>query len=128
MPDGPMMLHADLGAFYALAEQLLDPALLGKPIAVGGSDRGGVVLAASYEAKRCGVAGGMPGWRARQLCPDLRFVGGHFNRYQRLAYAVMQVLHKFTPAVERISIDEAFPDHPTRCPGGSITTTGDPLV
>ncbi|MDQ3642192.1 MAG: DNA polymerase IV, partial [Actinomycetota bacterium] len=61
MADGPTMLHADLDAFYASVEQLLDPSLRGRPIAVGGSDRGGVVLAASYEAKRCGVTGGMPG-------------------------------------------------------------------
>ncbi len=110
MADGPTILHADLDAFYASVEQLLDPALRGQPIAVGGSDRGGVVLAASYEAKRCGVSGGMPGWRARQLCPGLLFVGGNFGQYQRLADSVMQVLYKFTPAVERISIDEAFLD------------------
>ena len=69
-----------------------------------------MVLAASYEAKRFGVHGGMPGWRAKRLCPDLRFVGGHFREYQRLADRVMDVLADFTPAVERISIDEAFLD------------------
>ena len=74
------ILHADLDAFYASVEQLLDPALRGKPIAVGG----GVVLAASYEAKRFGVSGGMAGWKAKQLCPQLQFVGGHFREYQRL--------------------------------------------
>ena len=72
-PTGrPTILHADLDAFYASVEQLLDPALRGRPIAVGG----GVVLAASYEAKRFGVSGGMSGARARQLCPDLLFVKG----------------------------------------------------
>src|SRR5436189_2418615 len=100
------ILHADLDAFYASVEQLLDPSLLGRPIAVGG----GVVLAASYEAKRLGVGAGMPGWRARQLCPDLRFVGGHFKEYQRLGDEVIDVLRDFTPFVERISIDEAFLD------------------
>ncbi len=117
------MLHADLDAFYASVEQLLDPSLRGRPIAVGGSDRGGVVLAASYEAKRCGVTGGMPGWRARQLCPALRFVGGNFSQYQRLADAVMQVLYGFTPAVERISIDEAFLDV-----SGSTQLFGPPAI
>ncbi len=110
MRAGPTILHADLDAFYASVEQLLDPALRGRPIAVGGSDRGGVVLAASYEAKAFGVHGGMPGWRARRLCPAIRFVGGHFREYQRLADDVMAVLHDMTPAVERISIDEAFLD------------------
>ncbi len=100
------ILHADLDAFYASVEQLLDPSLLGKPIAVGG----GVVLAASYEAKAFGVRGGMPGRRARELCPGLIFVGGHFKDYQRLGDAAIAVLNDFTPLVERISIDEAFAD------------------
>ncbi len=104
------ILHADLDAFYASVEQLLDPALRGQPIAVGGSARGGVVLAASYEAKAFGVSGGMPGRRARALCPSLLFVRGHFERYQELADRVMDVLYDVTPAVERISIDEAFLD------------------
>src|SRR5689334_10266583 len=82
------ILHADLDAFYASVEQLLDPGLRGKPIAVGG----GVVLAASYEAKAFGVSGGMPGRRARELCPELIFVDGHFPEYQRLGDAVISVL------------------------------------
>ena len=100
------ILHADLDAFYASVEQLLDPSLSGKPIAVGG----GVVLAASYEAKAFGVSGGMSGWRARELCPQLIFVDGHFKEYQRLGDAAIAVLDDFTPLVERISIDEAFAD------------------
>lgn len=100
------ILHADLDAFYASVEQLLDPSLRGKPIAVGG----GVVLAASYEAKAFGVRGGMPGRRARELCPQLIFVGGHFKEYQRLGDAAIAVLGDFTPLVQRISIDEAFAD------------------
>src|SRR5437879_1570465 len=100
------ILHADLDAFYASVEQLLDPALRGKPIAVGG----GVVLAASYEAKAFGVRGGMPGRRARELCPQIVFVGGHFKDYQRLGDAAIKVIGDFTPLVERISIDEAFAD------------------
>jgi hypothetical protein len=79
------ILHADLDAFYASVEQLLNPSLRGKPIAVGG----GVVLAASYEAKAFGVRGGMPGRKARELCPQLIFVGGHFKEYQRLGDAAI---------------------------------------
>jgi len=100
------ILHADLDAFYASVEQLLDPSLRGKPIAVGG----GVVLAASYEAKAFGISGGMSGRRAQELCPQLIFVGGHFKDYQRLGDAAINVLNDFTPLVERISIDEAFAD------------------
>lgn len=110
MSAGPTILHADLDAFYASVEQLLEPGLRGRPVAVGGSARGGVVLAASYEAKAHGVHGGMPGWKAAQLCPGLIFVRGHFSRYQPIADDVMQILGEVTPAVQRISIDEAFLD------------------
>src|SRR5512145_1151520 len=106
MGSAATILHADLDAFYASVEQLLDSRLRGKPIAVGG----GVVLAASYEARAFGVRSGMPGRRARELCPDLIFTGGHFSEYQRLGDAAIDVLRDFTPDVERISIDEAFAD------------------
>ena len=106
MATAATILHADLDAFYASVEQLLDPQLRGKPIAVGG----GVVLAASYEAKAFGVRGGMPGRQARKLCPQLTFVSGHFKEYQRLGDAAIKVIGDFTPLVERISIDEAFAD------------------
>ncbi|MGI9649030.1 MAG: DNA polymerase IV [Acidimicrobiia bacterium] len=111
------ILHADLDAFYASVEQLLDPSLRGKPIAVGG----GVVLAASYEAKAFGVQGGMPGRKARELCPQLLFTGGNFKEYQRLGDAAIGVVEDFTPLVERISIDEAFADV-----AGSIHLLGSP--
>jgi DNA polymerase-4 len=100
------ILHADLYAFYASVEQLLNPDLRGKPVAVGG----GVVLAASYEAKAFGVRGGMSGRRALELCPQLRFVEGHFDAYQRLGDAALKVVSDYTPLVERLSIDEAFAD------------------
>src|SRR6516162_1765299 len=106
MEEPATILHADLDAFYASVEQLLDPSLRGRPIAVGG----GVVLAASYEAKAFGVHSGMPGRRARERCPQLIFVGGHFEEYRRLGDAAIRVLGDYTPLVERISIDEAFAD------------------
>jgi DNA polymerase IV len=106
-PDGrATILHADLDAFYASVEQVLNPELRGRPIAVGG----GVVLAASYEARAFGIRGGMPGWIAKRMCPPLRFVPGHFQEYQRLSARVMGVFQEFTPLVEQISIDEAFLD------------------
>src|SRR2546429_2096064 len=98
------ILHADLDAFYASVEQLLDPSLRGKPIAVGG----GVVLAASYEAKAFGISGGMSGRRARELCPHLIFVGGHFKDYQRLRDTPLNTRNKFTPPRARISIRKAL--------------------
>jgi DNA polymerase-4 len=100
------ILHADLDAFYASVEQLLNPDLRGKPVAVGGS----VVLAASYEARALGVRGDMPGFKARALCPDLIVVPGRFAEYQRFGDAAIAIMHDYTPHVERISIDEAFAD------------------
>ena len=104
------ILHADLDAFYASVEQLLDPSLRGKPIAVGG----GVVLAASYEAKAFGVRGGMPGRQARGLCPQLIFVNGHFKDYQRLGDAAIKVasgtrLPTFRPRQSRTTGRERCP-------------------
>ena len=81
------------------------------------------MLAASYEARRFGVRGGMPGWRARQLCRGLMFVGGHFDRYQQFGDDVVSVFHDFTPRVERVSIDEAFLDV-----AGSVHLFGAPTV
>jgi DNA polymerase IV len=116
--DGPSILHADLDAFYASVEQLLDPSLRGRPIAVGG----GVVLAASYEARRFGVTSGMVGRRARACCPELVFVDGHFREYQRLSRLVMDILGSYTPAIEQVSIDEAFLDV-----AGSWRLFGEPI-
>ena len=81
------------------------------------------MLAASYEAKRFGVSGGMAGWRAKRLCPDLTFVRGHFSEYQKLADRVMEVLGDFTPLVQRVSIDEAFLDV-----SGSVHLFGPPAT
>jgi DNA polymerase-4 len=100
------ILHADLDAFYASVEQMLDPSLRGRPVAVGT----GVVLAASYEAKAYGVGSGMAGSIARRLCPGLVQVPGQFKEYLRLSEQVMDICRDFTPIVEQISIDEAFLD------------------
>jgi DNA polymerase-4 len=104
--SGATILHADLDSFYASVEQRDDPSLRGRPVAVGG----GIVLAASYEAKRRGVYTPMPGWKARQLCPDLVFVGPHFEAYTAASRAVFGIFHETTPLVEGLSVDEAFLD------------------
>jgi DNA polymerase-4 len=105
METTPTILHADLNAFYASVEQLLDPSLRGKPIAVGG----GVVLAASYEARAFGIRGGMPGRRARTQSAT-HFCRRPFRGLPTPGRRRHQRLHDFTPLVERISIDEAFAD------------------
>ena len=98
------ILHADLDAFYASVEQRDDPWLRGRPVIVGG----GVVLAASYEAKACGVRTAMPGRQARALCPDVLVVPPRMDAYSAASRHVFTVFRETTPLVEGISIDEAF--------------------
>jgi DNA polymerase-4 len=102
----PSILHADLDAFYASVEQRDDPALRGRPVIVGG----GVVLAASYEAKARGVRTAMGGSRARGLCPDAVVVPPRFSAYTEASKAVFAVFKRTSPLVEALSIDEAFLD------------------
>ncbi|HET6506049.1 MAG TPA: DNA polymerase IV [Baekduia sp.] len=100
------ILHADLDAFFASVEQRDDPGLRGKPVIVGP----GVVLAASYEARRFGVRSAMGGARARRLCPDAIVVPPRFSAYVEASKAVFAIFHDLAPTVEAISIDEAFLD------------------
>ncbi len=112
------ILHADLDAFYASVEQRDEPALRGRPVIVGG----GVVLAASYEAKRRGVRTAMGGRQARALCPDAVVVEPRFQAYVDASKAVFEVFEDTTPLVEGISIDEAFLDV-----GGLRRIAGEPV-
>ena len=116
--DGATILHADLDAFYASVEQLLDPSLRGKAIAVGG----GVVLAASYEAKAFGVRTAMGGAQAARLCPNAAVVSPRFSAYVEASRAVFEVFDDTTPIVEGLSIDEAFLDV-----GGLRRVSGSPV-
>jgi len=104
------ILHVDMDAFYASVEQRDDPRLRGKPLAVGGSARRGVVLAASYEARPFGVRSAMPMARALRLCPYLVVVPPHLDRYVEASEKVFEIFHEFTPEVEGLSLDEAFLD------------------
>ena len=102
----PTILHADLDSFYASVEQRDDPRLRGRPVIVGA----GVVLAASYEAKARGVRTAMGGAQARRLCPDAVVVPPRMSAYSEASKAVFEVFDQTTPAVEALSIDEAFLD------------------
>jgi DNA polymerase IV len=100
------ILHADLDAFYSSVEQRDDPGLLGRPVIVGA----GVVLAASYEAKACGVRTAMGGAQALRLCPQAVVVPPRMSAYSQASKAVFEVFEQTTPLVEGLSIDEAFLD------------------
>src|SRR5690349_1107745 len=106
VPSGAAILHADLDSFYASVEQRDDPALRGKPVIVGG----GVVLAASYEAKAYGVRTAMGGRQARALCPHAIVMPPRMSAYSQASDAVFEVFHDTTPVVEPLSVDEAFLD------------------
>ncbi len=106
LDDATPILHADLDAFYASVEQLLDPKLRGRPVLVGG----GVVLAASYEARAFGISAPMGIRQALSRCPHAVVVPGSFERYLEFSRQIFEICQRFTPLVEPISIDEAFLD------------------
>lgn len=116
--SGASILHADLDSFYASVEQRDDPTLRGRPVIVGG----GVVLAASYEAKAYGVRTAMGGRQALRLCPDAVVVPPRMSAYSRASDAVFEVFRDTTPLVEPVSVDEAFLDV-----GGLRRTAGEPV-
>ena len=108
-PSEPI-LHVDLDAFYASVEVLKDPALAGKPVAVGSPAPRGVVMSASYEARARGLHSAMPSVRARRLCPDVVFVPPDFDAYRAYSNRFREILQAHSPAVEPLSLDEAFVD------------------
>jgi DNA polymerase IV len=99
-----------MDAFFASVEQLDNPELRGKPIAVGGSGERSVVAAASYEARKYGVRSAMPSVIAKRLCPDLIFVKHNFERYNEVSSIVFEIYKEYTDVIEPLSIDEAFLD------------------
>jgi DNA polymerase-4 len=104
------IIHVDMDAFFAAIEQRDDPALRGRPIAVGGGGPRGVVMTASYEARRFGVRSAMPGATARRLCPQLLFVPPRFDAYKAASRQIRMIFARHTALVEPLSLDEAYLD------------------
>jgi len=104
------IIHVDMDAFYASVEQMDNPELKGKPLAVGGSEIRGVVSAASYEARKFGVRSAMSGVQAKKNCPELIFVRPRFDRYKEISKKIKAIFYEYTDLVEPLSLDEAYLD------------------
>jgi DNA polymerase-4 len=109
-PTYRKIIHIDMDAFYASVEQMDNPALRGKPVAVGGSENRGVVSAASYEARKFGVRSALSGALAKRYCPEIIFVRPRFDRYKEISSQIHKIFHDYTDLVEPLSLDEAYLD------------------
>lgn len=104
------IIHIDMDAFYASVEQLDNPSLRGKPVAVGGNAERGVIAAASYEARKFGVKSAMSSKIAARICPELIFVCPNFKRYKEVSKDIHKIFRRYTDVIEPLALDEAFLD------------------
>ena len=105
-----VILHIDLNAFFVRCEELQNPSLVGKPVIIGHSGRGGVVSTCSYKAREFGVRSGMPTFKALQLCPDAIMIPGHYNLYSEKSHEFINFVKKYTKIIEQASVDECYAD------------------
>ncbi len=111
------IIHVDMDAFYASVEELDNPSLKGKPLAVGGNEIRGVVSAANYEARKYGVRSAMSGFLAKRNCPNLTFVKPRYQRYKEISQKIRAIFFDYTDLVEPLSLDEAYLDVTTNKKG-----------
>ena len=105
-----VILHIDLNAFFVRCEELQNPSLVGKPVIIGHSGRGGVVSTCSYKSREFGVRSGMPTFKALQLCPDAIMIPGHYSLYSEKSHEFINFVKKYTKIIEQASVDECYAD------------------
>jgi DNA polymerase-4 len=126
-PPRRKIIHVDMDAFYASVEQRDDPALRGRPVAVGGSRERGVVAAASYEARTFGVRSAMASATARRRCPDLVFVKPRFDVYKAVSQQIRAIFATYTDVIEPLSLDEAYLDVSDHAAGLTATAIAEQI-
>ena len=112
-----VIVHIDLNAFFVRAEEIRDPSLENKPVAIGKEGRAGVVSTCSYKAREYGVHSGMPMFQAKQLCPNIIILPSDFRYYRSLSHIFMAFIRTYTKIIEIASIDECYADFTTAIKG-----------
>ena len=105
-----VIVHIDLNCFFATCEEIIDPTCIGKPMAVAGNSKRGIVSTANYEARKYGVHSAMPTYMAKRMCPNLIIKDHHFDLYVAKSKEFFSFVKKYTPIIEIASIDECFAD------------------
>lgn len=105
-----IILHIDLNTFFVRCEELVNPTLIGKPVIIGHSGRGGIVSTCSYEARKYGVHSGQPTFKALELCPNAIVIPGHYDLYSRKSKEFFNFIKQYSPIIEKASIDECYVD------------------
>ena len=105
-----IILHIDLNTFFVRCEELVNPTLIGKPVIIGHSGRGGIVSTCSYEARKYGVHSGQPTFKALELCPNAIVIRGHYELYSRKSKEFFNFVKQYSPIIEKASIDECYVD------------------
>jgi len=112
-----VILHIDLNAFFVRCEELEDPSLIGKAVIIGHDGRGGVVSTCSYEARKYGVRSGMPTFKAKELCPNVIIIPGHYHLYSQKSHEFINFIKRYTTKIEQASIDECYADFTEKLKG-----------
>lgn len=112
-----VILHINLNAFFVRCEELEDPSLIGKAVIIGHDGRGGVVSTCSYEARKYGIRSGMPTFKAKELCPNVIIIPGHYHLYSQKSHEFINFIKRYTAKIEQASVDECYADFTEKLKG-----------